>query len=70
MSTRDTNKNYVQTHKSNAEAFYPLQKKKITTITQKFTDFTILLIEIVFPQNKIRVHITKTIHISDNFKYQ
>ena len=53
MSTRDTNKNYVQTHKSNAEAFYSFEKKKkkFTTITQKFTGFTILLIKIVEGRN-------------------
>ena len=55
----------VQTRKSNAKAFYSFEKKKknFTTITQKFTGFTILLIKIVSPQNKIRVHITKMIQI-------
>ena len=28
-------------------------------ITHEFKDFTILLIKIVSPQNKIRIHITK-----------
>ena len=58
-------KNYVQTRKANEEVFYSFEKKKknFTTMTQKFTGFTILLIEIVSSQNKIRVHTTKTIEI-------
>ena len=37
------------------------EEKNFMVITHKFRDFTILLIKIVSPQNKIRVHITKKI---------
>jgi len=41
-------------------------------ITHKFRGFTILLIKIISPQNKIRIHITKKkdpdiIHIKQQF---
>ena len=50
------------------------EEKNFMTITHKFKGFTILLIKIVSPQNKIRVHITKKdldiIHIQQSFKSQ
>jgi len=39
------------------------EEKNFMAITHKFRGFTILLIKIVSPQNKIRVHITKRIQI-------
>jgi len=39
------------------------EEKNFMAITHKFRGFTILLIKIVSPQNKIRVHITKMIQI-------
>lgn len=35
------------------------EEKNLMAITHKFRGFTILLIKMVSPQNKIRVHITK-----------
>ena len=39
------------------------EEKNFMVVTHKFRDFTILLIKIVSPQNKIKVHITKRIQI-------
>jgi len=39
------------------------EEKNFMAITYKFRGFTILLIKIISPQNKIRVHITKRIQI-------